>query len=114
MNENDEFEIETINNTEIDTEKVLNVLKNIFDPEIFFSIYDIGLIYKVEITEEKIIIIMTLTSVNCPAAQSLPDEVFSMMQLEFPKHEIIVDITFEPTWTVDNMADHVKLKLGLL
>ena len=107
-------EIEIINYTEIDTERVLNVLRGVFDPEIFFSIYDIGLIYKVEITDKKIAVVMTLTSVNCPEAQSLPDEVFNMMQLEFPNHEILVDITFEPQWTVDNMDDAVKLKLGLL
>lgn len=111
---NQEYEIEIINDTGIDTERALNVLRGVFDPEIFFSIYDIGLIYKVEITEQKISVTMTLTSVNCPEAQSLPDEVFNMMQLEFPEHEIIVDVTFEPQWTVDNMADPVKLKLGLL
>ena len=109
-----EHEVEIVNTTDIDPERILNVLRNVFDPEIFFSIYDIGLIYKIEITDKQIIVTMTLTSANCPEAQSIPDEVFQKIQFEFPDHEILVNITFDPTWTVDNMADVVKLKLGLL
>lgn len=114
MQETSEQNIIIINNSTIDIEDITNILKNIFDPEIYFSIYDIGLIYKIEATNEKIIITMTLTSVNCPEAQSIPDEVFKCIQEKFPDKEVIVDLTFEPAWTVENMADEVKLKLGLL
>lgn len=109
-----ENQIEIINSTNIDPEIILNILRNVFDPEIFFSIYDIGLIYKIEINQKQIIVTMTLTSANCPEAQSIPDEVFEKIQFEFPDYEIMVNVTFDPTWTVDNMSDVVKLKLGLL
>lgn len=111
---NDDYPINIVNETDIDPELIVTLLRNVFDPEIHFSIYDMGLIYKLEITKEKIVITMTLTSINCPEAQSLPDEVFQSVQQDFPNHEVVVDITFEPPWTVDNMNDAVKLKLGLL
>lgn len=114
MQETSEQNITIVNNSSIDTEDIINILKNIFDPEIYFSIYDIGLIYKIEVSNEKITITMTLTSINCPEAQSIPDEVFKKIQEKFPDNEIIVDLVFEPAWTVENMADEVKLKLGLL
>ena len=114
MQETSEQNITIINNSSIDIEDIIIILKNIFDPEIYFSIYDIGLIYKIELNEEKITITMTLTSINCPEAQSIPDEVFQKIQEKFPDKEIIVDLIFEPAWTVENMADEVKLKLGLL
>ena len=114
MEETSEQNITVINNSSIDTEDIINILKGIFDPEIYFSIYDIGLIYKIEANESTITITMTLTSVNCPEAQSIPDEVFKRIHEKFSDKEIIVDLTFEPAWTVENMSDEVKLKLGLL
>ncbi len=105
-----------INNTnpQIYIEDVKDVLKSIFDPEIDFSIYDIGLIYEIHVDLEKIKIIMTLTSVNCPEAQYIPDKVKEDLEFKFPNLIVEVEITFEPAWTVDNMSDEVKLRLGLL
>jgi metal-sulfur cluster biosynthetic enzyme len=102
------------NTSNIPSISIINILKQIFDPEIHYSIYDLGLIYEIIIDNNKIHILMTLTSANCPEAQSIPDNVFQELSTAFPNFLISVDITFEPTWTVDNMADEVKLGLGLL
>jgi metal-sulfur cluster biosynthetic enzyme len=101
-------------NPNIPTIKIIQILKNIFDPDIHYSVYDIGLIYKIVVNEKKINIIMTLTSINCPEAQSLPEEIEKTMKEKFPNLETSVEITFEPMWTIDNMNDEIKLSLGLL
>jgi metal-sulfur cluster biosynthetic enzyme len=95
-------------------EKIIHVLKNIFDPEIDFSIYDMGLIYEIHIDKDMIKIIMTLTSVNCPEAQSLPENIQIELSKLYPDSKIQVEITFEPEWSVENMSDEIKLKIGLL
>lgn len=94
--------------------KVIDILKSIFDPEIPYSIYDIGLIYKVIINNSDMTIIMTLTSVNCPEAQTLPELVTNSLLKEFKEFNVKVDVVFEPTWTVDLMSEEILLKLGLL
>lgn len=96
-------------------EQIVNVLKTIFDPEIPVDIYELGLIYDVLINEEqKVKIIMTLTSPNCPVAESLPKEVENkVLELEDVK-EVEVELTFEPTWTQDMMSEEAKLELGFL
>lgn len=110
-----EYLCEVINNNPtIPTTDIIEVFQNVFDPDIHYSVYDIGLIYKVTVTEKKIDVIMTLTSVNCPEAQSLPEEIESSLKAKFPDMEILVEISFEPMWTVDNMSDEIKLSLGLL
>ncbi len=96
------------------TDDIINALKRVFDPEIDFSIYDIGLIYEVHIEEENINIVMTLTSFSCPEAQTLPEMVENEIKAICPHIDVFVDVTFEPVWNVDNMADEVKLRLGLL
>ena len=112
--ESEEFGVEVINSTDINPEIIVNILKNVFDPDIHYSIYDMGLIYKIEISEEDIRITMTLTSVNCPAAQTLPDEVYEKIKFEFNEKNVYVDITFEPAWTLDNMQEYVKIGLKLI
>ena len=104
----------TNTNHQIYVEDIKDVLKSIFDPEIDFSIYDIGLIYEIHIDLKKIQIIMTLTSVNCPEAQYIPSKVKEELEAKFPNLNIEVEVTFEPSWTVDNMSDEIRLKLGLL
>lgn len=101
-------------NPKIVPEDITAILKTIYDPEIDYSIYDMGLIYEINISDNDIKIIMTLTSVNCPEAQSLPESVQKEIEKYFPDLKVIVDIVFEPAWTVDNMSDSIKLKLGLL
>ena len=105
---------EIINNSNIESEDVISVLQTVYDPDIHYSIYDIGLIYKITLDNKSIHILMTLTSVNCPEAQTLPLNVEQSLKEKFPEHEIIVEMTFEPEWTVENMSDEVKLTLGLL
>lgn len=96
-------------------EKIVQVLKTIFDPEIPVDIYELGLIYDVMVSDNKEAkILMTLTSPNCPVAETLPKEVEDkVMQLEEIDHAE-VEITFDPTWTQDMMSEEAKLELGFL
>lgn len=94
--------------------RIVNVLKNVFDPDISYNIYDMGLIYGITITHKKIHILMTLTSINCPAAQTLPEDVEEQLKFEFPDLEIEVEMTFDPPWTIDNLQEYVKLGLRLI
>jgi len=97
-------------------QKIIGALKNVFDPDIHYSIYDMGLIYEVHIYEKTIHVIMTLTSVNCPAAQTLPEDVIFEIEstTEFKEWAVSVEVVFDPPWVVENMTDEIKLRLGLL
>lgn len=110
----DTFGVPIENDTNIENQRVINVLKNVFDPDISYSIYDMGLIYKIQITKDEINILMTLTTPNCPSAQTLPDDVFNQLKFEFPEHKISVEITFTPEWKIDNMAEYIKIGLRLI
>lgn len=101
-------------NPQIPNDDIVEILQNVFDPDIHYSVYDIGLIYKVFVDNSKLDVIMTLTSVNCPEAQSLPEEIKTSLETKFPQLIVSVEIVFEPMWTVDNMSDEIKLSLGLL
>lgn len=102
------------NTSTLDESGVIALLKTIYDPEIPYSIYDIGLIYGITLTPESIEILMTLTTANCPEAISLPMTVEEILQEAYPAYQIKVVVTFEPAWSVDNMTDEIKLGLGLL
>ncbi|MFK8058910.1 MAG: SUF system Fe-S cluster assembly protein [Polaribacter sp.] len=96
-------------------DKIVRVLKTIYDPEIPVDIYELGLIYDVFVSDENNAkILMTLTSPNCPVAESLPrdveDKVKSLKQI----NECEVEITFDPTWTQEMMSEEAKLELGML
>jgi len=108
--------VDNFGNNKENHQKIIEALKCVFDPDIHYSIYDMGLIYEIHIEKEKIHIIMTLTSVNCPAAESLPADVKLELELVsgFENWDISVEVVFEPNWTVDNMTDEIKLRLGLL
>ncbi len=96
-------------------EKIVDVLKTIFDPEIPVNIYDLGLIYEVNVNEEgKTIIVMTLTSPNCPVAESMPEEVFDKVSDIDGVTHVDVNLTFDPPWTKDMLSDEALLELGLL
>ena len=94
--------------------KVIENLKKIFDPEIPVNIYELGLIYKVEIDEKnKVNVDMTLTSPNCPVAESLPNEVKeSIMKVEGVS-EVDLKLVWEPPWDKDKMSEAAKLELNL-
>ena len=94
---------------------VIAVLKSIFDPEIPVDIFELGLIYEVKIDDEfNIKIDMTLTSPNCPVAESMPkeveDKVAGIPEVKSSK----VDIVFDPPWDKDMMSEEAQLELGLL
>ncbi len=105
--------------TAIDTqelgEKIVQVLKTIYDPEIPVDIYELGLIYDVLVNEDnEVKILMTLTSPNCPVAETLPVEVEEKVKSIDVLKDVEVEITFDPPWTQDLMSEEAKLELGLL
>lgn len=97
-----------------DEDKIVDAIKEIYDPEIHINIYDLALIREIKIEENNIDIIMTLTSANCPEAQSLPEQVQYQVEQLFPEKKVNVEVTFEPLWTIDNLEEEIKLELGLI
>ncbi|WP_222982843.1 DUF59 domain-containing protein [Flagellimonas meishanensis] len=96
-------------------EKIVRVLKTIYDPEIPVDIYELGLIYDVFVNEANDVkILMTLTSPNCPVAETLPVEVEEKVKSLDELNDVEVEITFDPPWTQDLMSEEAKLELGLL
>ncbi|MAU58374.1 MAG: FeS assembly SUF system protein [Flavobacteriaceae bacterium] len=96
-------------------EKIVGVLKTIFDPEIPVDIYELGLIYDVFVNEDNDVkILMTLTSPNCPVAETLPVEVEEKVKSLDEVKDVQVEITFDPTWTQDLISEEAKLELGML
>ena len=93
---------------------IIATLSEIYDPEIPVDIYALGLIYDIKISKKNIVIIMTLTSPNCPVAESLPEEIRAKVQKITKDHLVEVKIVFEPTWTKDMMSEEAKLELGML
>ena len=96
-------------------EQAVDVLKTIYDPEIPVDIYQLGLIYDVQVSDEgDIHVLMTLSSPNCPVAESLPEEVKEKVGTLPAAGKVEVEITFDPPWTRDMMSDEAKLELGML
>jgi FeS assembly SUF system protein len=94
-------------------EQVIAEIRKIYDPEIPVNIYELGLIYDVKVKEDVVKIIMTLTSPNCPVAESLPKDVKdSAMQVEGIE-KVDLDLVFEPVWNKDMMSEAAKLELNL-
>tara|TARA_B100001758_G_C18412984_1_gene617241 strand:+ start:2121 stop:2429 length:309 start_codon:yes stop_codon:yes gene_type:complete len=94
---------------------IINSLSTIYDPEIPVDIYALGLIYDVLIDEEyNVHVIMTLTSPNCPAAESLPAEVEEKTRILDNVKDVKVEIVFDPAWDKDMMSEEAKLELGML
>ena len=105
--------------TTIDTsalgEKIVKVLKTIYDPEIPVDIYELGLIYDVMVNEDfDVKILMTLTSPNCPVAETLPVEVEEKIKSIDQIKDAEVEITFDPPWSQELMSEEAKLELGML
>ena len=96
-------------------EKIVNVLKTIYDPEIPVDIYELGLIYDVFVNEDFAVkILMTLTTPNCPVAETLPLEVEEKVKSLDAVKGAEVEITFDPPWTQELMSEEAKLELGML
>lgn len=106
---------ETIIDTNVLGDKIVRVLKTIFDPEIPVDIYELGLIYDVFVNEDyEVKILMTLTTPNCPVAETLPLEVEEKVKSINEVKTAEVEITFDPPWTQDLMSEEAKLELGML
>jgi FeS assembly SUF system protein len=108
-----------MDNEVIDTqalgEKIVKVLKTIYDPEIPVDIYELGLIYDVFVNEDhNVKILMTLTTPNCPVAETLPVEVEDKVKSLKLVNDAEVEITFDPPWTQELMSEEAKLELGML
>ena len=95
-------------------EEVIKEIKKIYDPEIPVNIYELGLIYKIEITDKKKVNIdMTLTSPNCPVAESLPKMVKDNILKVAGVSEVELKLVWDPPWTKDKMSEAAKLELNL-
>ena len=99
---------------QLETE-IANVLRNIYDPEIPVNIFDLGLIYEINVDEKRNVgVLMTMTAPNCPMADELLTEVNEKVK-EIPSvNEVKVDVTFEPPWTKEMMSEEAMLELGFM
>ena len=96
-------------------EKIISEIKKIYDPEIPVNIFELGLIYKIELNKEKkrVLIEMTLTSPNCPVAESLPKEVKDSIKEIKEVNDVSLDLVWDPPWDKSMMSDAAKLELNL-
>ncbi len=94
--------------------KVIDVLRQIYDPEIPVNIYDLGLIYDISIDGLTVHVRMTLTTPNCPVADSMPNTVQESISAIDEIDHAIVELTWDPPWDPDQLSDEVRLELGLL
>jgi FeS assembly SUF system protein len=95
-------------------DKVVAALKRIYDPELPVNIYDLGLIYNIDIEGNDVSVLMTLTTPNCPVAGSMPAKVECAIRELDQVSDTHVQLTWEPPWSQDCLSDEVKLTLGLL
>ena len=94
---------------------VVNCLKNIYDPEIPVNIYDLGLIYKVDVDDDlNVRVVMTMTAPDCPEAEYMFQEVHDMIAYIKDVKSVNVELTFDPPWDFNKLSDDVKVELGLL
>ena len=95
-------------------EKVIKEIKKVYDPEIPVNIYELGLIYKIEINEKNVVKVdMTLTSPNCPVAESLPRKVKDYILKVKGVSDVKLDLVWDPPWDQSKMSEAAKLDLGL-
>ncbi len=104
-----------MSSNKVSREQVVEVLKTIYDPEIPANIYDLGLIYKIEIEDDNSVVVeMTLTAPNCPIAGDILEQVKSRIELIDGVSQAFINLTFEPAWDPSRMTEEAKLELGLL
>lgn len=95
--------------------QVIAALREIYDPEIPVNIYDLGLVYGLEVSPEgEVAITMTLTAPGCPVAQTFPDVVRDRVSAVDGVKDVKVELTWEPPWTMERMSEAAKLQLGML
>ncbi|WOC51953.1 SUF system Fe-S cluster assembly protein [Bergeyella porcorum] len=96
-------------------DNIIQALKTVYDPEIPVDIYELGLVYDVQISDEgSVKVVMTLTTPNCPVAESLPAEVKEKVAGVEGVKDVDLQLTFEPSWTKDMMSEEAKFELGIL
>ena len=96
-------------------EDIVKALQSVYDPEIPVSVYELGLIYDIVIKNNgDVDIIMTLTTPNCPEAQTIPEKIADVISLVKGVNEVKVEITWDPPWTQEKMTEAAKLELGLM
>ncbi|MGD0143715.1 MAG: SUF system Fe-S cluster assembly protein [Rhizomicrobium sp.] len=96
------------------TQKLVTAMKTVFDPEIPVDIYELGLIYKVDVADNKDVAVdMTLTAPGCPVAGEMPEMVKSALQTVDGIGEVTVNMVFDPPWTPERMSEEAKLELNM-
>ena len=96
-------------------ERIVAMLKTVYDPEIPVNVYDLGLIYKIDVTDENDVTIdMTLTAPNCPAADFIMEDVRQKIESIDGVRTATINLVFEPEWNKDMMSEEAKLELGFL
>ena len=96
-------------------EKIIRAIKTVYDPEIPVDVYELGLIYEIDIKDNKDVqVLMTLTSPSCPAAESIPSDVKNRIEMIKEINDVDVEITFDPPYTSDLMSEEAKLELGFM
>lgn len=96
-------------------ENIIKALKTVYDPEIPVDIYELGLVYDVQISDDADVkVVMTLTTPNCPVAESLPAEVREKVSEVECVKSVDLELTFEPSWHKDMMSEEAKFELGML
>ena len=97
-------------------EKVIDLLRTVYDPEIPVNVYDLGLIYRIELNEagDELAVDMTLTAPNCPAADFIMEDVRQKLETIEGLKRVDVNLVFEPEWDKEMMSDEAKLELGLM
>ena len=96
-------------------DKIIRAIKTVYDPEIPVDVYELGLIYEIDIKDNKDIhVLMTLTSPSCPAAESIPSDVKNKIEMIKEINDVDVEITFDPPYTSDLMSEEAKLELGFM
>lgn len=106
---------EQLHNTQDLREKVMSAIKSVYDPEIPVDIYELGLIYEINIYPvNNVYVLMTLTSPACPSAETIPGEVEQKIKEIEGINDVKVEVTFDPPYTQDMMSEAAKLELGFL
>ena len=95
-------------------EKIVDVLKTVYDPEIPVNIYDLGLIYRIDTNDGDVTLDMTLTAPNCPAAEFIMEDVKMKIESVEGVKSVVVNLVFEPEWDRSMMSEEAQLELGLL
>ena len=96
-------------------DKIIRAIKTVYDPEIPVDVYELGLIYEIDVKDNKDVhVLMTLTSPSCPAAESIPNDVKNRIEMIKEINDVDVEITFDPPYTSDLMSEEAKLELGFM